>query len=232
MAKANTNGTTTGPTSASGRNSVSRASFKRPDGSYHRSPSPDWTELRIEVFTGERDKEGKPVVRENLDFPRSEVPEDVFNCAAGHGLKQKIGDEFSRAAGIAKDTGESIPDIVVQRAMDMWDNLKSGVWVSESEGGAGNLTVLLEAITRALAGTPDAVVVEGDEEATAANKARLLKKLSDDEKWRADARKHTTVAFHVKTIEAERAAKRLAAAKEAMEKAAATEAAPATSLAF
>ena len=215
MAKA-TNGATSGPSSASGRNSVSRAVFVGQDGEGHRSPRPDTHTLRFDVFTGEKGEDGKPVVLESHEVKLEQFTPEINKMAAWHGIKKKIADEWANAATVAKDAGKTIQEVVREKLTDMLDNLESGVWVREGEGGgaAGNIKTLAEAIIRSLRGT-DKAVPEGEEGAE--RRAALLKKLADDEAWASSARKNANVQFHLKTIEAERAQARLLKAKEALE---------------
>lgn len=201
------------------RNAISRKSYRYQDGTTSRSAKAGWTALVFELFDG-RDAEGKGIVAGTIEFPKAELGSEVLECAMGHGLSQKLGDEL---AGIeakrtkAAENGEAFEtaaEFASYLLTNMWDNLKSGVWVEEGEGGgaAGNVTLLFEAILAAFekAGKP----ISEDKHPT-------LRKHLEDKTYRDDARSNPHVKAELSRIVAERAAERAKAAKAAAKTAAA-----------
>ena len=133
------------------RNSVLRKCYVAPDGTTRRSAKAGFNILRFEVLNG-KDGENKPIVAQTIDFDPSSISEDVRHCAMYHGFSQKIGDEVAGAPAKAEKAGETFgPDFVASLINDAIANLTAGVWVEEGEGssGAGNVTILFEAVKAA-----------------------------------------------------------------------------------
>ncbi len=133
----------------------------------------------------------------------SELPEGILTAAAAHGLSQKGGDAY---AGSAKET-EPVA-WAIDRLETVWDNLKNGVWITSREGdGAPRLTMLCAAIVRA-------AVAKGKDIEEIDQKA-LMTKLQDEDVRKA-AMQNREVLAEYKTLQAENAAARAEAARQAV----------------
>lgn len=186
------------------RDAVLRKSYGYEDGSTSRSAKPSWTTLTFEIIDG-KDKDDKAIVVNAVTLNRADMSDDVLACAMGHGFSQKIGDEVAGWPKKAEKAGEpATRDFVASLITDMIDNLKSGVWVEEGEGGgSGNVTILHEGIVAAFAKTGT--------ELTDEQKQGFMKALQDKAE-RDRIKAMPEVAAEVARILAERAANR---AKEA-----------------
>ena len=190
------------------RNSVLRKYYVFADGTTRRSAKEGFTAIRFEVLNG-KDGEGKAIVAETIDFDPSATSEAVRQCAMGHGFSQKIGDEVAGAPAKAEKAGETFgPAFVASLINDAMDNLRNGVWVEEGEGssGAGNVTILFEAVKAAFEAAKKPIAEERLPE--------LMKKLADKgerDKFKANPQ----VAAHLARITAERAAERAKKARDA-----------------
>jgi hypothetical protein len=194
---------------------LTRKVYTYADGRMGRSARPGATKMTFEFVAPIKDAEGNLVVLETREINLSEFPAGVIECATFHGFGQKFTDDLAGIAGkAAKDEATEHPergfvDYAVERFDDMMDNLRNGVWVSESEGGGkgSNVTILHEAIV--------SVFAEAGTELSDEQKAGIMTKLADEE-YRTAAKDRPDVAYQVKRITAERAAAR---AKEAKAKA-------------
>lgn len=192
--------------------SIMRKSYVMADGSVRKSAHPEWQSIRFELFGTER-KDDKPVVVKTVDYSRDTFSEAILACAAGHGLMQKLGDDMAGLAasavedGFTPDDKNGYSEYVAERLQNMVDNFANGVWVEEGEGssGAGNVTILLEAICRAFAAKGNPLDDEG--------KRAMLAKLAD-KGTRDGAKKLPEVNMHIAIITAERAAERAKKAQE------------------
>jgi len=189
--------------------------YEHQDGNRSRSAKPGWTALVFECVAPTKTEDGKFITVEEIRFPREEFPADILDCAAGHGLMQKYGDDLAGLADKAdKDNAEfdakrGYADYIRDRLSDMHADAKNGIWVEEGEGssGGGNVTMLMEAILRTFAAA--------GVEVTAAQADALRGKLKETE-YREKMRKRTDVARHLADIVAERAEeRRMLAAKAA-----------------
>lgn len=199
---------------ASERISILRKVYRNADGSRSRSAKAGWQALVFEFLAPNKDDKGNLVVLETVEFAKGAIPTEMFECAAGHGLSQKLGDTIASLVDKAKkaeppvvaDPERGLVDFAMELIQDAWDNIVQGVWVSEREGssGAANVTILLEAIVAAF---KDGGKVLTEEE-IAAQRAKLA-----DEDHRTKAREVPAVAAHVARIQAERAAERAKAAR-------------------
>lgn len=120
------------------------------DGTEGRSAKPGWTRINFQLISSV-DEDKKVTVDRVISFEAGEF-EKIRDCAIGHGLMQKIGDEVSGWRTKAEKAGkEPTLDFVESLIRDVADNLRAGVWVEEGEGntGAGNVTILLDAIKAA-----------------------------------------------------------------------------------
>ncbi|NIS77768.1 MAG: hypothetical protein GTO00_09180, partial [Deltaproteobacteria bacterium] len=70
----------------------------------------------------------------------SALPKEILQCAALHGLGQKIGDAYASS----KDVDEAI-----ERAETVVENLTEGTWIDRAEG-AVRTSLLAEALQRVL----------------------------------------------------------------------------------
>lgn len=179
-----------------------------------RSAKPGWKVLTFELLSPHRDAEENLVVLDRVEVSRDMFPAEILECAIGHGLSQKIGDDLS---GIATKAAKEEPPFVadpergfVEYAYDriaaMVDNLKGGVWVEEGEGstGASNVTILFEAIVH--------VLKASGKELTESDLAAVREKLKNKD-YREGAKARPDVAAQVAAIQLERAKARHDAAK-------------------
>ena len=181
---------------------VLRKSYVYADGSTSRSAKKDWTGIRFEFLAPEK-VEDKIIVLETVTYARDQFA-SVWDCAAGHGLMQKMGDELAGIDKKAAADGESFhktrgwADYAQVLIGGVFDNLTNGVWVEEGEGSgaSGNVTILAEAIIRFMAENG----VETDE----IGKVHLLQNLQD-KAVREGAKRNPMVAKHIADIAAERA---------------------------
>lgn len=197
------------------RNSILRKLYVYPDGSTSRSAKPGWASVRFDVFSGftpgaTAEDKPTPVVGKSIGFSREDASR-VMDCAFGHGLMQKIGDEIAGWQKKAeKASAKADWNFVVGLIEDMIDTLTSGVWVEEGEGSsAGNVTLLFQALVAAYEealGRP--LTDEG--------KAAMLGKLSEKAEREA-AKAIPQVAKHLARLTAERAAARAEEAAKASE---------------
>lgn len=183
-----------------------------------RSAFEGWEVLRFEMLAPEKDAEGNPVVIDTFDVSRGEVPQSIADCAFGHGISQKLGDNL---AGIDKKVsaeGSELPGYDAQRGYanairalleDQMEDLRNGIWVSEAEGGAGggNVTILLEAVKAAFA--------KGGTELSDEQIAAFKTALADKEQAKA-VKSNPAIAAEIARINKERADAR---AKEAAKRA-------------
>lgn len=194
-----------------------RRKYVYADGSTGSSAKADAQALHMECLGTPKDVDGKrvyPVVH-TVEVTQAEFPSEIIAAAAWHGLSQKLGDANAAAAKIAKEEGiaddpeKALADLTQTTILEMIEDLKKGFWVSESESGGGgvSVTVLLEAIeaTFAEAGTP----LSEEQKVVIAGKLK-------DEEYRTAAKARPDVAYHMKRIQAERAAARAKAAKAAV----------------
>ena len=125
-----------------------------------------------------------------IDFSR--IPQEIWNLAAQHGLKQKLGDSYAGAAN-AYEARESF-ELVAERLM-------SGNWnkPTESTGGQSEAKLLEEAVARATGKAIEVVQAKLDE--------------MDKESQKALA-KQTQVAAAIQEIKAERAQERAKALQQ------------------
>lgn len=196
-----------------------RKSYEYADGETGRSAKPGWQNLIFEFLAPEKDENANPVVLETREISRDEIPDEIADCALGHGLSQKLGDNLAGIAGkaakeeppVKADDERGFVDYALELFDDMWSDLEKGVWVAEGEGGkrGASVTILLEAIVAAFADAGK----ELDEDAVA-NIAAGLK----DEKTRNAAKESPDVAKHMARIAAERAAARAEKAAKNAEK--------------
>lgn len=188
-----------------------RKSFVNADGETSRSAKPDTTALRFEFLNPPKDGEDARTVASVLNVTLDNIPDNVRHCAMFYGLSQKLGDSYSGAAKMAEAldmVGQYESAIAKVIVTDTLDDFANGVWVEERESasGTGNVTILLEAITKAFA--------DAGKEAPADLKAKLA-----DADYRKKARELPAVAAHVRAIELERAQARAKAAKAAAKQA-------------
>lgn len=199
---------------ATSKTTLARKVYTYSDGETGRSAKPGWTKLTFELLAPEKDSDGNAIVLESVDVTPDMFPEDIQWCAIGHGLSQKLGDNLAGIAGkAAKD--EDAPDFDEERGYvdyavillsDAIDNLKNGVWVSESEGssGPGSVTMLYEAIVAAF--------TEAGSELSEEQLANIRTKLKDED-YRKAAKANPSVDAKYKELAAKRAAERAKAAK-------------------
>lgn len=112
----------------------------------------DWSGLGFDIFDpdGKRDKEDKPIVVDTVTLDRAKFPDAVIAMAAGHGILQKIGDEYSSAKSAEMD--------IVEVINTMAERLQSGEWNTPRGAGSGpRPSMVMEAVKRALvqAGEPE-----------------------------------------------------------------------------
>ena len=198
------------------RTQLVRKVYDYEGGESGRSAKPNATVLNFEFLAPEKDENDKAVVLDTRTIDLKAFAADnaeMAFCAMAHGLSQKLGDELAgidgkaAKANEARDDERGFVDFALSLWDDMFDNITSGVWVEEGEGssGAGNVTVLLEAIVAAFA--------DAGTELDDAQKAGIRASLKD-EAFRKAAKARPDVAAHVADITAKRAAERAAKAKE------------------
>lgn len=123
-----------------------------------RSAFPGWEILRFEMVAPEKVNDDFVTV-DTYDVRKADIVEAIADCAMGHGLSQKLGDNL---AGIDKKVAADNSELpafdpktgyaAAIRALleEQMEDLRNGIWVSEAEGGGGgNITILLEAIVAA-----------------------------------------------------------------------------------
>lgn len=194
------------------RTSRLRKMYEYDDGRTGRSAKPGWKALIFEVLAAKTGDEYP--VAETIRIERDTLPADMWDCGSGHGVMQKVGDEISGIArqlskdGVAEDTKLGYAPQVAESIRDAVANLQAGVWVEEGEGssGAGNVTILIEAIGR--------VYTEAGHELTP-DVLQSIRTKAKDADYRKGARARTDVAKHVRDIELERAKERAKAAAQA-----------------
>lgn len=188
-----------------------RKVFVGTDGTEKRSAFNGWSVLRFDLLSPTKDADGKGVVIDTFSINRSDVPTDMIECAAGHGLSQKLGDDLAgiakkaEADNVSEDPTRGFVDYAKSRLTEAFENIKGGVWVEEGEGGAGaSVTILLMAV--------QAAFVDAGSELTDEQIATVREKLKD-ETYRKAAASRPDVDLHVKRIRAERAAEAAKAAR-------------------
>lgn len=87
------------------------------DGNESRHASPAATVLRFAFTNGV-----------SHDVSLSDLPDNVRDAAAWHGISQKLGDSYASAKGDADEAVESFETLI--------ERLKEGEWVKAREGGA------------------------------------------------------------------------------------------------
>lgn len=203
---------------ASTRTQLVRKVYLDAEGESQRSAHKDAQVLRFEFLAPEKDAEDNAVVLEvrNVDLQGFLAEHsDMAFCAMGHGLSQKLGDNLAGIAGKAAKAEPSVEpdpergfvDFALELFDDALDNILSDVWVAEGEGssGAGNVTILVQAIV--------AVLEANGREADVAEIRGKVK----DKDYREKAKANPHVAAEVRKLEQARAEERL---KKAQEKAA------------
>ena len=196
-----------------------RKSYSHETGDNTRSAKPGWTAIVFEMVSPVKDADGKLVPIDSVTLERGLFSAEIMDCAAGHGLMQKIGDDMAGLEKKAKEDGAifdaklGYSEYIKARIRDMMENFTAGFWVEESESGAGggNITILIEAVKRALAA--------GGVDMTPEQTAGLIEKLKD-ETYRSSLRARPDVKEHMTRIVAERAAERASAAAKAAKAAA------------
>lgn len=184
------------------------------DGSTGQSAKPGWTKLTFNLYGSEKDENDKPIVVDSFDVSKADLPDAIKDCAIGHGVSQKMGDDQAgiatkaKAENVEPDPKTGYAGFIKGRLSDMMDNFANGVWVAEGEGssGGGNVTILFEAIVSAFG--------DAGQELTDEQKATVRAKLQDED-YRKSARARPDVGMHVARITAERAAERAKAARKA-----------------
>lgn len=199
------------------RNQIARKVYVHADGTEGRSAKPGWTALRFDLFGAEKDADGKPVVVSSVTVDPASIPAEMRECAFGHGMSQKLGDSLAGLEKSAKDDGASFDatrgwaDYATDLLTGVLEDIQSGVWVAESEGGSGgSVGILAEAIF--------AVLRDNGQEPDEAAQAAIRKSLQD-EAQRKKMQGRADVKAHLTRIQAEKAQERAkkarAAAKEA-----------------
>lgn len=114
-----------------------------------------------------------------LDCNVGDLPRDIVERLAVHGLAQKVGDSYASAESVEEAIGN---------AKSVWENLKAGQWATKAARG-GKFVEALHRVT----GKPY------DECLTAWQ--------GMDDKQKADLRKHAAIKKAIADIEAENAAR-------------------------
>lgn len=199
---------------ATKKNRIARKVYVYDDGTTGRSAKPNWQKLKFEFLAPKAEGEAEARVVNTLEVTADMIPEAMQHAAMGHGLSQKCGDAYAdivkkaKALGETEDKETGWAHLAKSLAQDVLDNIVNGVWVAEGEGssGAGNVTILFEALVRAF----QAEGVEPSEEQLAKIRQNL-----QDEKTREAVKARADVHRFVAEIQAERAAARAKAAAEA-----------------
>ena len=129
--------------------------------------------------------EGDPLIASLND-----LSDEIVHRLAMHGLSQKLGDSY--ASGEVQEARE--------RAVRVWEDLKSGNWTTRVAGGGTRTSLLIEALIRATGKSQEEVIARVEE-------------MDDDEK--KGLRKHPQVKKAMAEIKVERAAAEAAAAAKA-----------------
>ena len=199
------------------RTQLVRKVYLDSNGERSRSAKADWSALVFEFLAPKGEDDDEATVLDTRTISREDVEgtlPNIWACAAGHGLSQKLGDALAGIAGKAAKANETadpergFADFAMAIFDEALEDLQNDVWVTEGEGGGagtGSVTILLEAIVAAFA--DQGKVLEG--EALAKVKENLK-----DEDWRKKAKGRADIAAHVARITAERAAARAAKAAE------------------
>lgn len=141
-----------------------RKRYELPDGSLVRSAVPQWVAMVFELL-GPKGADDKAPVVDTFRIPRDEVglgegASDHAACAVGHGLFQKLGDQFSGIAGEGHeyDPKRGYADVILTGLEEMWADIRNGFWIEERASGekGQSITMLLAAALKALenAGKP------------------------------------------------------------------------------
>ena len=146
------------------------------DGKEHRSAMAGEIRLDIKFVKGDK----------VLSVSRSDISDDVWECAGWHGIAQKIGDSYAGESG----------DAAYDEAEKMLEQLTAGNWVTESKSTGPRIGLLVEAIVAAK-------VAAGMEYDEAAIKLKLA-----DKDYAKSVKANEQVNAHYKRLEAERAAAR------------------------
>lgn len=138
-------------------------------------------------------------ISEPLDCMFDDLPDDIRNifCVA-QGANIKVQRSFNTAKGN--------PSQMREEASDAWDNLVSGAWTSEREGGL-RIGDLADAIKSTL---------ESDGETVSDERFARIKETLKDEGKRDKAKNNPQVKAALATIVANKAAARAAEANEAL----------------
>lgn len=127
--------------------------------------------------------------------------EDIQQAALWHGFSQKLGDSYSSKSGLEAE--EAFGALLEQ--------LQAGNWVSERTGGGPRITMVAEAVERALIGRGETV----DDD----RRARIFEQLRSKPEAPKAALGDERIKAEYEKIKAEKAAERAAAAAEAAEEA-------------
>lgn len=119
-----------------------------------------------------------------------DLPDEMIQRLALHGLSQKVGDSYAANEGMAD---------AHSKAEAVWDSLKANQWNAGRTGGGGDLTEALMNVT-------------GQDRETVSTK---LAGMGADEK--KAIRKNAQVAAELARIKAERAAQRAASSGDSVE---------------
>lgn len=137
-----------------------------------------------------------PAIKETIDLKLSDFPANILNAATFHGLTAKIGDTFAGAKGDAQTAYDDAAALI--------ERLVAGDWVKEGEKAGPRVSLLVDAIARALVKSGETVDDERMESIAA--------KLKADKTMRDGVLENPVFKAEYEAIKAERA---VARAKEA-----------------
>ena len=153
------------------------------DGGEHRSAQAGQKSLEIRFL----DSAGE-VTNDVIAITRDALTDDMWSCAAWHGLAQKLGDTYADA----KKKGL----VPFDEASGMLEQIAAGNWVAESLSTGPRIGLLVEAVMAAKA----AAGLEADEDAIKAKCA--------DKEYAKRVKANDSVKAHYDRIVAERATAR------------------------
>lgn len=186
------------------------------DGSTGRSAKPEWVKLTFEMLGPKGDDDETAPVVDTFDFVRDDIPQEIHWCSSGHGLSQKGGDDIAGIAKKAKESGydydpvRGYADCIKERLGNVYDNILAGIWVAEGESssGAGNVTILLQAVMQ---------VFENANRELSEDQIAAFRENLKDEEYRNELKARPDIDLQVRKILEERAAERRAQAEAKLE---------------
>lgn len=175
------------------RTPVATKVFLNAEGEESRHASPEAVALRFAFANGT-----------SHDIALTDLPSNIIDAAAWHGISQKLGDAYAGAKGDADEAVEAFETLI--------ERLKLGEWVKAREGGGPRPSMVVDAIVAALQ--------DNGEEVDDARRAAIMAKVKGPEA-RKGALANPVINAHYERLKLEAAKDR---AKKAADKAKGAEA--------